>query len=397
MWVTGTGVVCSTGAHVNALWQAAQENCSFIEEGLGKIEDAKLVAFQTHPSLSFFQSQLQFLAQGLPDTKPLYLTLYALSQAITAAGWTEFRDDDGIILATTTGQISTWDKALVQYLHQKIDAESFKKKFRNQPLGTLLEAVCQTTQFPGKRMVIASACSASTQAIGLAHLWLKQGKVKRCIVGGVEVLCDLTIQGFKSLQLMDSDPCRPFDQNRRGINLSEGAAFLCLEANPSLKDPLAKVSGYGFSTDGYHMTAPHPEGRGSLCAMKSALNCARLSTDDISWVHAHGTGSRHNDESEGKAIHQLFGQNQPWVSSSKGIHGHSLGASGALEAVLCIQSLQHQVILKTMGLQVPDVKISIRHPEQNFSTEVKHILKNTLGFGGVNASLVLSRPDLGGP
>ena len=279
-------------------------------------------------------------------------------------------------------------------LRKEISVREFENVFQHQPLGSLLEALSQILGFRGRSLLISSACTAATQAIAIGCHWIRQGRVKRCFVGGTEILCDLTVQGFKSLQLLSEIPAAPFDKNRTGINLSEGAGFLCLEAEPG-PHPLAVVSGSGLSTDSYHMTAPHPEGRGSLEAMQGALEMAGLQPSDISWVHAHGTGSQHNDLAEGNAIRQLFHGKMPWVSSTKWVHGHALGASGALETILCIEALKNKTILRTAGLKTPDPQIEVPHPSQHLHTNLNHILKNTLGFGGINASLVISKAEKG--
>ncbi|RYZ76672.1 MAG: beta-ketoacyl-[acyl-carrier-protein] synthase II, partial [Proteobacteria bacterium] len=222
--------------------------------------------------------------------------------------------------------------------------------------------------------------------------------VKRCLVGGVEVLSPLTVEGFKSLQLLSTTAAHPFDEARKGINLSEGAGFLILEAEESKQSPsLAQIAGFGLTTDAFHMTGPHPEGEGCFNAMAQAVSKAGLKPSDISWVHAHGTGSDLNDLSEGRAIAKYFGispqLSSPQVSSTKFSHGHALGASGALETILCIESLRRQTILKSGGLEKQDSRIPIEIVKESRSFPLKHILKNTLGFGGINAALVLSRSE----
>ncbi|MEQ1875940.1 MAG: beta-ketoacyl synthase N-terminal-like domain-containing protein, partial [Bdellovibrionia bacterium] len=214
------------------------------------------------------------------------------------------------------------------------------------------------------------------------------GLVRRCLVGGVEVLSQLTTEGFKSLQLLAENPCKPFDRNRNGINLSEGAAFLCLEA--SGEKSLADVTGWGYSTDAFHVTSPEPAGRGCFKAMTSALTKAGLDPKDISWVHCHGTGSHANDLAEGPAVRKLFADT-PAVST-KSIHGHSLAASGALEAVVCVQALLNGRVPATHGLENPDPAIPLRHVRAAEARPARHIVKNTLGFGGNNAALVFSLP-----
>jgi 3-oxoacyl-(acyl-carrier-protein) synthase len=203
------------------------------------------------------------------------------------------------------------------------------------------------------------------------------------------------VEGFRSLQLLSNEACRPFDQNRSGINLSEGAGFLTLEAHDQNavypKTSRAFISGFGFSTDAYHMASPQPEGKGSLKAMSLALAAAELKPEAVSWVHAHGTGSKANDQAEGHAVKDLFaGVKAPPVTSTKWIHGHALAASGTIETILCIEAMKKNLILKTDGLSEIDPEIRVNHPAEILRGPVQHVLKNTLGFGGNNAALVIS-------
>lgn len=306
-----------------------------------------------------------------------------------ASGRSGLTDEDGLIIGTIAGEIPLWESEVLRYTRKEIDAEKFSRSIRHQSLAAVGESRSALLGFRGKFLLVASACSAATKALGA--LWVQQSKVKRCLVGGVEVLSNFTIEGFRSLQILSPKLATPFDRSRQGINLSEGAGFFCLE-NRS-KNALAQLSGFGLSTDAYHMASPHPEGRGSLQAMEQALDTAELSPGEIDWVHSHGTGSQANDQAEGAAIYQLFGEDlskNPWVSSTKHIHGHALGASGALEVALCIEALRHQTILKTAGLTHPDPAILVRHPPDHLRVRVRHILKKTLGFGGNNAALVIS-------
>jgi len=384
IFITGVGAVTSAGTNLENFWNNAVSETSGLNElGLGTISD----------------SALNTLIGRVPEAKnlckPALIARVAIDDAMKEAGWSSLNKDDGLIIATTVGQIPLWEDDMLQYLQQKITTQQFGKSILHQPLGSLAEVISTSLDFHGKSFIVSSACSAATQAIGLASHWIRQGKVKRCLVGGTEVLSRLTIEGFRSLQLLSSDFSKPFDQSRQGINLSEGAAFFCLEANP--ERATAKISGSGFSTDAYHMASPHPEGRGSYQAMHAALQMAGITPAEVTWIHAHGTGSRANDQSEGAAIAQLFGKSAgpndsstPWASSSKWIHGHALAASGAIESALCIQAIRKKTILRTAGLVTPDPLISIRHPAKNIQTEIRHIVKNTLGFGGNNASLVFS-------
>lgn len=383
VWVTGLSSISCVGSSVQHLWQVATENQTAIVEGLGYISESTLENLRR-----------QSAQKDLPNSRSAQLALLGAELAMEQAGWETLRPDDGLILATTTGQIPVWDQALKSYLKGDLNKERFLTAFQHQPLGALLKAVSQQLQFHGSQMVLTSACSASTHALMMAAMWIRQGRVKRCLVGGVEVLCDLTIEGFRSLQLLAPQPCLPFDLNRKGINLAEASAFFCLEASPA-GTPQAAITGFGMNCDGHHMTAPHPEGKGSFQAMQTALLSAGLEPQHIDWVHAHGTGSEHNDLAEGLALRTLFGEHdpgRPWVSSTKWVHGHTLGASGILEAGLCVHALQQGQILHTAGLSEPDPAIRVKHPQHCLKTPLRHVLKNTLGFGGTNAALVLSHP-----
>ena len=375
--VSGIGSVSCVGIGADALWKSAVEGRSGIVGGLGWIPENDI-----HHLKTLFPDAHQL-------SRSVLIAYAAITEALQHAGWSGLSDDDGLIIATTAGQISFWEDELIRFLHKEIAAPEFAKSIRHQSLGSVVEVVAKLMGFRGRTMLVSSACSAATQAIGLGALWVEQGTVRRCLVGGTEVLSKLTLEGFRSLQLLSPEVSMPFDENRAGINLSEGAAFLCLEADA--QRALARVTGCGFSTDAYHMASPHPEGKGCYTAMKGALDRAGIEPAAVSWVHAHGTASRANDSAEGNAISQLFGKPGPWVSSTKGIHGHALGASGAVEAVLCVQALRHQIVPATHGLKNPDATIPVRHPEKTMSFELRHVLKNTLGFGGNNAAIVLSK------
>jgi 3-oxoacyl-(acyl-carrier-protein) synthase len=372
--ISGIGAVTCVGANANDLWQSSIKGSSGISQGIGPISE-----FQ----YDFLRKKL-----NLPESssKSVILARTSINEAMDQAGWDKLNSDDGFILATTTGQIDLWENQLLKLTAEEPLTQDLAHFLKHQPLGALLDTLSSQLNFQGQNLLLSTACTAATQAIAMGRLWIEQGRVKRCLVGGVEILSKLTIEGFRSLQLLNSQAATPFDRDRLGINLAEGAGFLCLEKNP--KKSLALLLGSGTTTDAYHMTSPHPEGRGSYGSMKMALKDANLLPQDIQWIHAHGTGSRANDDAEGHAIRQLFNLD-PWVSSTKNIHGHTLGASGAIETVLCVLALQEETILKTAGLKNADVEL--RHPKENLKVSMKHILKNTLGFGGNNGSIILGK------
>lgn len=313
--------------------------------------------------------------------------LAAAAEARAQAGWESMSADDGLVLATTTGQYLLWENSFVECAETRTPLEDFRGKFLRQPLSDLALNVRSELGMTGPYSVVTSACTASTQALALATMWIREGRCRRVLVGGVEVLCTLTVEGFRSLQLLSATPSKPFDVKRSGITLAEGAGFLCLEKE-GLRS-LAKVSGFGFSTDGFHMTSPRPDGSGSARAMSRALLSANLKPGDVNWVHAHGTGSPANDVSEAAAIESVFGRDVP-VSSTKGSHGHLLGASGAVETALLVRAMGEGKILGTLGFSEKDPAINVNVIKEDLKIPLKHVVKNTLGFGGANAALVLS-------
>ena len=382
VWITGYGAISCVAADAAGTWLAAYEGRSGIREGLGA------VALPTEsPSVAARLSRLKTTPFGaLRGGKALPMAISAIEEALAAAGWEGLRDDDGLLLATTTGQGPLWEDELMRHLLGELPADRRSSALATQPLGVTLAVLRELYGFRGRATILSTACSASTHAIALGHRWVRSGQVRRCLVGGVEVLSRLTVEGFRSLKLLSAERARPFDATRQGINLSESAAFICLERDRA-GTAVARVAGSAFSSDAYHMTAPHPEGRGSVAAMRGALSHAGLEPAAVDWIHAHGTGSIHNDLSEGIAVVTVFGDKTP-VSSTKAIHGHSLAASGALESVLCLESMRRGVVLGTPGLATPDEKIAVRHATHGAKMPLRCVLKNSLGFGGANGALV---------
>lgn len=385
IWISGLGSVSCAGLTPQSLWANAKEEKSGIVNGLGAIPKDTI----SHLKEEFLKNYPQYRGSIFAET-PILLSVIALKQAMDQAGWTGLEPDDGIVFATTTGHVSTWDEELMGYFKNPEREGKFTEAFTYERLGLMLDRLCEFLQFDGNRFLITTACSASTHALALAKMWMESGRVKRCLVGGTEILSRLTIEGFKSFQLLSDKGCRPFDQSRNGINLSEGSGFLCLERSPVKK--LAQLSGAGMSTDAHHMTAPHPEGRGSFQAMTLAVKSAGIQAKDLSWIHAHGTGSVHNDLAESIAIETLVGNSKVPVTSTKAVHGHALAATGVLETVLCVKAIEHQMVLPTVGLVSQDPAIRIHSVKSATHLEVNHILKNTLGFGGANGAVIISRP-----
>jgi 3-oxoacyl-[acyl-carrier-protein] synthase-1 len=243
----------------------------------------------------------------------------------------------------------------------------------------------------GPAVVVSSACSSSAKVFGSARRMMEAGLIDAAVVGGVDSLCLTTLYGFHSLQLVSRLPCRPFDTARDGISIGEAAAFALLERAPeSLDADAVMLLGIGESSDAYHMSSPHPEGRGAQAAMQQALDTAGLRAADIDYINLHGTGTPSNDNAEARAVAAVLGSDVP-ASSTKGATGHALGAAGALEAVICALALRHGFMPAGLNTTEVDPSLGVRYLLENRRGKVERVLSNSFGFGGSNCSLILGR------
>lgn len=231
----------------------------------------------------------------------------------------------------------------------------------------------------------STACTSSANALGYAYEVIKKGVYQRVLVVGFDTLSSTTVLGFDALGVLSTQPCRPFDEARQGMNVSEGIAVLLLENAPT--KGCVQLKGVGYSSDAHHMAQPSPHGEGAIKAMQNALACEGVLPHEVDYINAHGTGTQANDKSEACAIEQLFGA-QVLVSSTKSITGHTLGAAGALEAIICAMALQKQIIPPSTALQTPENK-ALQFVYEPCSMPFRYALSNSLAFGGNNTSLLL--------
>ncbi|MFC7459933.1 beta-ketoacyl-[acyl-carrier-protein] synthase family protein [Hydrogenophaga defluvii] len=240
----------------------------------------------------------------------------------------------------------------------------------------------------GMAMAISTACSSSAKVFAAAARHLALGTIDAAVVGGVDSLCLTTLYGFASLQLTSTQPCRPYDAQRDGISIGEGAAFALLERQAAPAAGAVLLLGVGESSDAYHMSAPHPQGLGARLAMEAALRSAGLQAQDMGYINLHGTATPANDSAEGQAVSALFGDTVP-ANSTKGYMGHTLGAAGAIEAIICALALTDGRLPGSPGTGVLDPSIPIRYQRHGADAPLRHALSNSFGFGGSNCSLVL--------
>jgi 3-oxoacyl-[acyl-carrier-protein] synthase I len=231
----------------------------------------------------------------------------------------------------------------------------------------------------------STACTSSANALGYAYEVISKGIYKNALVLGYDTLCKTTVGGFNALGVLSSKRCKPFDKSRDGMNVAEGFGLLLLQRTP--KKNCVEICGVGYSSDAFHMTQPNPIG--AQKAMQRALTCKNLNPEDIDYINAHGTGTLANDLSEVEAIYNLFGDEVPF-SSTKSITGHTLGAAGALEAIICFTALKYQTLLPNLGLDNPEIE-NMNYVRQVQEKNINYVLSNSFAFGGNNTSILFGR------
>jgi 3-oxoacyl-[acyl-carrier-protein] synthase-1/3-oxoacyl-[acyl-carrier-protein] synthase II len=243
----------------------------------------------------------------------------------------------------------------------------------------------------GPAITVSTACSSGNAALTIALEMIRSGQAKTVLAGGADALCRMTCFGFQSLQVVDPAGARPFDEKRAGMSVAEGAGMLLLVAQRPEK-PIAELSGGGLSCDAYHASAPHPEGNGAYEAMAKAMDDAGITPDQIDYISLHGTGTEANDKAEAMAVNRLFNTDKPAASSVKGATGHPMAAAGAIEAVISAIAVSKGIIPGNTGFSSPDPELNFTPVTSPIHQGVRRVLSNTFGFGGNNASIVISEP-----
>ncbi len=319
------------------------------------------------------------------------LAISAAKEALNDAGYTDETLSGkrvGVCLGTTVGSAINNESFYREY-RKGIDPalEEVSRFFRSNP------ASCVSKHFRlnGPRQTIVNACSSGTDAIGIGASWIKSGICDFVIAGGADELCRITYNGFASLMIIDSSPCRPFNVDRNGLNLGEGAAVLILESEEMVrkrnKPVRGYVSGYGSACDAYHLTTPEPDGAGLRKALSSVFKSGSIAPEDIAFVNAHGTGTKNNDHVESLVLGDFF----PGVpfNSTKGYTGHTLGASGAIEAAFTIACLENGMIPSSTWFTSGDPDVKCFPVKKNTQINGRIAISQSLAFGGNNSILML--------
>lgn len=297
----------------------------------------------------------------------------------------------GIFVGTSTSGILETELA---YRHRDPVTGALPQSFNyfgTHNVFSAVQLVRERFRIEGPAAALCSACSSSAKAFGTAQRMIEAGLIDAAVVGGIDSLCLTTLYGFHSLQLISRGPCRPFDVARDGISIGEAAAFALIERVPDSLDPDAVLLlGVGESSDAYHMSTPQPEGRGAQAAMLRALEHAGLKQGEIDYINLHGTGTISNDSAESCAVREVLGREVP-ASSTKGATGHTLGAAGALEMVICGLALQQGLMPGGLNTTEIDPALDIHYLRANERGCLGRVMSNSFGFGGSNCSLVLGR------
>lgn len=303
----------------------------------------------------------------------------------------------GVIMGSSTASIDRTEQAYRHLNEQGLLAEDFKQANVHNPHAPGL-FVAHQTGVTGPALTINTACSSSAKVFASGARWLQAGIVDAVLVGGVDTLCLSVLYGFNSLQLVSPNQCKPFDQNRDGINLGEAAGFAILQrpqdcqTDKNESGVAIDLVGYGESSDAHHMSHPHPQGLGARKSMQAALDVAGLAAQQVDYLNLHGTASRANDLIEGKVVADMFPKSTQ-VSSTKGFMGHTLGAAGITEALIAADALQRDIVPASLNLEALDEELELSISSNNRQQALNVTMSNSFGFGGNNCSLVFAKAE----
>ncbi|MFC1888477.1 beta-ketoacyl synthase N-terminal-like domain-containing protein [Thermodesulfobacteriota bacterium] len=373
-FITGLGIVSPAGT-------GCKETLEALQKGIRAFRP--LTCFTTSSGKSPLPAgEVRNLPSGSSIPRTHIMAIMAAREAVAG----ESQPPDAIVLGGTTGGMP--------YTEELLKARTLEPgRFGLHGTGSVADTLAEELGCIGPVLTVSTACASGTAALIIALELIRSGKAERVLTGGADALCRLTYYGFGMLQLIDPQGARPFDRDRAGMTVGEGAAMLMVAAGTAPPDnSVAELLGGGLSCDAYHPSAPHPEGSGALDAMKHAISDAGILRTDIDYISLHGTGTPDNDASEARAIVTLFGEDVPFLSSTKGTFGHSLAAAGAMEAVTAALCIKHGLVPGNIGCSEPDPELRIRPILSPRKADVKMVLSNSFGFGGNNASVVLGRP-----
>jgi len=390
LFVTGLSIVSALGAGLEQTFLALREGRSGLRQSdfepfphptwIGRVEG--LESAPLTGEFARFDCRNNRLAQ-------LALCQDGFEQAVARARERHGASRVAVLLGTTTSGILETELAYrrgaeVEPLLAARDYAGTHSMF------SLTEFVRRRLALEGPAATVSNACASSAKVFAQAQRLIEAGICDAAVVGGVDSLCLTTLYGFRSLELLSESPCRPCDERRDGISIGEAGGFALLERAPADGGETVALLGYGESSDGYHMSSPHPEGAGALLAMSDALARAGTRPDEVDYVNLHGTGTPANDRAEDAALYALFG-GAARASSTKGWTGHTLGAAGIVEAAISVLCLERSFLPGTLNTARPDPALRARVVLESEQRALARVLSNSFGFGGNNCSLLFGR------
>ena len=392
--ITGMGIISAIGNSVEENYYSlinnntaisTIENISTIHSDVIKVGEIK----KTNHELS----KLLDLDEDNNFSRTAMLGVFAAKQAINNAGITNINEyKTGLISSTSVGGMDITEENYYEYFNNKETV----KYISCLDGGDVAYKIANELGINGLVTTISTACSSAANAIMLGARLIKSGKLERVIVGGTDGLAKFTINGFKTLMILSDDYNMPFDNDRKGLNLGEAAAYLVLESDEVVikenKKVLARVSGYGNANDAFHQTASSENGDGAYLAMEKAFKVADLKPNQIDYINVHGTATPNNDLSEGRALIRIFGEeNVPEFSSTKPFTGHTLAAAAAIEAVYSILAIQNNIVFPNLNFKNKMLEFNLIPQTTLKNKNIDHVLSNSFGFGGNCSTLIFSK------
>ena len=329
------------------------------------------------------------ISQGEHLSRTALLGILAVKEAMACAN-IDFSKRVGLVSSTSVGGMDLTEHFFEKFMED--DSAGRLRDVRMHDCAASTEAIARHCSINGYRTTISTACSSAANAVITGAKLLKHNIVDYVVVGGTDALSAFTLNGFKSLMILDENPCRPFDATRTGLNLGEGAGYLLLQREEDADSYYCRLAGFSNRNDAHHQTASSAEGNGAYLAMSEALKMANLAPENVAYINAHGTGTGNNDASESAAFVRLFSNNVPPFSSTKAFTGHTLAAAGGVEAVLSVLAIK-------LGCRYPNLNFTTPIPEFGLTpickyeenVQVDSVLTNSFGFGGNCSSLLFTR------
>lgn len=392
--ITGMGIISAIGNNVAENYKSLLS----AKKGISRVSKIKTVHVDEIMvgEIAFTNTELEAILGLTADnnySRTALLGAVAAKEAIENAEITDINKyRTGLVSSTSVGGMDMTER----YFYEYLENEGPQKYIEGHHAGDSTQKIAEQLGIKNNLVTtISTACSSAANAIMLGARLIKSGDLDRVIVGGSDCLSKFTINGFKTLMILSDTYSTPFDENRKGLNLGEAAAFLVLESDAIVaaenKNVLAYIKGYGNANDAYHQTASSDNGDGATLAMEKALNIAGLKPSDIDYINAHGTATGNNDLSEGRAIIRVFNDKVPDFSSTKAFTGHTLAAAGAIEAVYSILALQNNIIFPNLNFKTQMKEFSITPQLEIKNKELHTVLSNSLGFGGNCSTVIFSK------